>query len=333
MHANDETTEAEAMPAVRGTRARAWLRVGCFLACVLVPSLLWTAQRASAELSERALNAGRELERWAQRAGDEGTTLRINGQVLTLTTASTELPIDAVLDRFEGLCARDSGGTAEELTELAQQPKGLPEGFAAERFGVLRSAGEHEGTAACFARSGRGGLAQLFAAVGELAETGDLNAFGKLRYLFVRKSARGSGNHVITVSSEGPLPLLEMWPESGDAPGSDLPAGARPADSVRTLSAEAPGYALTTYESARSPAQALASYASQLASRGYRRIPLEAGEHASADRAEQAPSQVFAQGNDVLILFATEHEGTSGSLVSATRIVRRGYAAAGEERP
>jgi hypothetical protein len=334
MDAKDHATEANATPR-RGSRVRAYLRLFAFLVCVLGGSLLWTAQYASAELSERALIAGRQLERLAEHGASAGTTLRINGQVLTLTSATTELPIETVLDRFERLCARDSGGSAEELAALAAAPAGLPEGFDVRRFGVLRTESAHEGTAACFAREGKGGLAQLFGAVSALAESGDLQAFGQLRYLFVRRSERSGGNHVLTVSSEGALPLLQMWPETGDAPGRDLVDGVRPPEATRTLSAEAAGYALTTYESARPGDEALASYGAQLARRGYRRMPL-AVEDRQAPQAREparapAPSQVFVQGNDVLILFATEQDDAPGSLVSATRIVRRGYVAAAED--
>jgi hypothetical protein len=305
----------------RSERRRGLLRLATFVVVVLGASALWVAQRASAELGARALFVGRELAPIAEHAGEGSTALRLNGQAFALHSASTELSVGAVLDRFERLCARDSGGTAAELAALAADGK-LPEGLMVERFGVLRSESEREGNAACFARE-RGGLAALYDAAVKLGETGDSSGFGQLRYLFVRDSSRSGTRHIVTVTSDGPLRLLDMLPGAGDAPGSDLVAGVRPPDAERSLSAEGGGYGLVAYESKRAALDALAGYGAGLLAQGYERLALPAVPTPLA--AEEPVTHVYARGNDRLILFAAEREDEAGSLVSGMRIVRPGY--------
>ena len=317
-------------------RARAWLRVALCASCVALLSAVWMVRRASAELSERTLAMGRQLAQLAD-AAPAGTGLRINGHTLVLGTASTTRSIDQVLDRFEALCAQASGGVASELAERVRGGTKLPAPLEPQRFGVMRASGEGEGSAACMAREGSGGIQGLFEAVRQLSQTGSTSGFGQLRYVIARTSQHDGSTHVVTLSSDGPLELAEMWPESGDAPGTDFPAGVRPPEAVRTLSAEGVGapYGLTVYESTRAPDEVLASYTRQLRAKEYVEVPFaEPGEPSeqSDDSSGGLPSRVFMRDRDVVILLATPGE-TGGSVVSATHLQRTGYVAADGARP
>jgi hypothetical protein len=291
------------------------VRLGLYLAAIATLSTIFLARRVEAELSERAFSLGRQLDRMSTIAAGT-TTFEVNGARMSLTTITREESIPVLLERFAGLCARDSGGVSEQLDELGDK---VPDGLRRGQFGVFRDEREHEGVAACFARQDGGGLEETARRVQLLAETGDFASLGQLRFLWARDLGNGA-SHVLSVSSLGALPLDRMFPESGDAPGKDLSFGVRPAGARRLISAHVEGGKLegALYESKLAPAQALAGYDAPMRELGFARGHLGA---VPAEYVEGA--RVFLRQDETVLVFAQPHE--TSTTVSSFRLANGGF--------
>lgn len=252
-----------------GLKLRALMRLALYLGFVSACSVAWLIHAAHAELEQRALSVGRELER-SPRKLDGTTTLRVNGQELSLNSSVVARSADDVVDRFVKLCAKQQGGIREDLAAAISKGADLPEG---EDFGMFRSArGERDAAAACVARSGAGGMKALVDDLGRALSSGDLGLLGQFRYVYARKARQGGGTHVISIWSHGSFKLDEMFPDRGDVAGRDLVEGARPPSSVRVIAAEGVNnaYQAVFYESGAPLADALEGYGQALERRGYR---------------------------------------------------------------
>jgi hypothetical protein len=291
------------------------LRLGLYLAAIATLSTVWVAHRAEAELSERALSIGRQLDRMGTIAAGT-TTFELNGARMSLTTMTRKESRKVLLDRFASLCARDSGGVAEQLASLGDQ---IPDGLRSGQFGVFRSEKGVEATAACFARQDGGGLEETVRRLNQLVDSGDFASLGQLRYLFVRELGNGE-SHVLSVSSLGALPLDRMFTETGDVPGKDLTFDVRPNGARRLLSAHVEGSKLESaiYESTLPPAQALAGYDAPMQKLGFQRGNLGNIEDAYVDGA-----RVFLRHDETVLVFAEPHD--DHSTVSSFRLANGGF--------
>ncbi|MET0387051.1 MAG: hypothetical protein ABW321_13880, partial [Polyangiales bacterium] len=297
-----------------------WLRLGALFLVLAVGSTCWLLHRASANASERALAAGRQLEQFRDLANGM-STLRVNGQRVTLSSMSSEQSVGDVLDRFGALCSRDSGGIDAELQQLVAAGKRLPSGLDPKRFGILRSEpSAREGVSACFAREGSAGLSDFAARLMRTVETGDFGEMGQLRYVFARRREGATSTHVITVWSQGAIPLAEMFPATGDAPGRDLFDGARPAGSRRVVAAELEGsdHQVAIYETQHVAEAALAGFAGPLLAHGF-----EAGDLSQVETINAIPTRVYLRPDATVLLLADER--ADGTTVSAFRLHNGGY--------
>jgi hypothetical protein len=291
------------------------VRLGLYLAAIATLSTIFLTRRVEAEISERAFSLGRQLDRMGTIAAGT-TTFEVNGARMSLTTITRQESIGALLDRFAGLCARDSGGVSEQLDELGDK---VPDGLRREQFGVFRDEKDGEGVAACFARQDGGGLEETVHRVQRLVETGDFAALGQLRFLWARETG-GGDRHVLSVSSLGALPIDKMFPQDGDAPGKDLSFGVRPAGARRLISAQVEGGKLegALYRSELPPAQALAGYDAPMRDLGFQR-----GELRAVPAEYVSDARVFLRADETVLVFATPHDDFT--TVSSFRLANGGF--------
>ncbi|MET0389077.1 MAG: hypothetical protein ABW321_24090 [Polyangiales bacterium] len=283
-------------------------------------STVWLYQRASAEVSERALQAGRQLSKLEELARGM-STLRINGARMTLSASTSEQDVAAVLNRFGALCSRASGGIDRELAEHVARGARLPAGVDPQTFGILRSQrGELEGVSACFAREGEGGVRDFSERLLRAADSGDLGELGQLRYVFARRRAGSASTQVITVWSDGALPIAEMFPTHGDVPGRDLFDGARPPDGRRVIAAELEGsdHHIAIYETSAKPEAALAGFDTPLRSQGFAH-----GDLSKVDSISPIPTRVYLRPDATVLVLAEEH--ATSTTISAFRLAHGGY--------
>lgn len=238
---------------------------------------LFLAHRAHAN-TERALDhVGSWLAELRSVVSNQPTALWVNGFRLWLASGHSSKSPAMLLDDFESYC---NGKTGMNLPQEAlarasdeQSPAiGLPNGR-----GAFRIESAERGIVACL--DGKGAAvdaATLAEQARSFLNTGDLAAFGELRYFLVLPGERG-GSVFLTAWTSGSAKLLEMFPEHGDAPGEDLANIPRPAAARRQLSAGVPGMAhLVSYSLGLSIDSALQGYCNQLSDAGWKIRPSDA---------------------------------------------------------
>jgi hypothetical protein len=283
-------------------RLRGWLRVAGFLA-VVSAGLGYVAVRSAYAETERAIRGlGQQL---VQELGpalvSTPQALSINGERLFISSTQSALSVREVLDQLAASCASRTASSAPLpwIGQLPSAPAHSPRDGAREaaaqepslllrallddpgRLSILRNDSAEEGHLACLAQPGRErGLSAFLERAGDFVASGDLSRLGDVRYVAARKLENGK-THVIAVWSEGEFRIGALFPEAGDAPGSDLPDVPRPPDATRQLCATAAGraFGLRLYDSARPRHEVLAFYERELPSRGWDPLPtgLEAG--------------------------------------------------------
>jgi hypothetical protein len=318
--ANSLATSARTSARERATGA---LRVGALLSVLSGGLSYWCVRSAYAETEQRVWQLGQQL------LADMGPSLvgepqgvLLNGQPLFVATRQSELSVSRVLDGFAAGCVAPDARLAlppelrEPATAGADAARSLLD--APTRFGVIRAESEAGGQLACLARRGRpGGLSALVDSVREFLDSGDLSRLGDLRYVTARKLASGR-TQVLAVWSEGALRIGALFPEHGDAPGSDMPQVARPPESTRSLCALAPGrsFGLRLYDSRRSAREVLAFYDRTLPEAGWEPLPLMLDQHELRDgvfaRAFTRAGQAIALGVETTPADAQGELGPAG---------------------
>jgi hypothetical protein len=291
------------------------VRLGLYVAAIATASTVWVARRAGAELAERAFVVGRQLDRMA--AIEAGTSsFEVNGARMSLTTITRKESVTQLLDRFAGLCGRDSGGISAQLDALGDK---VPDGLRRGQFGVFRDERGAEGVAACFAREHGSGVEDLVGRAQQFIDSGDFAAFGQLRFLWTRDLGNGE-RHVLSVSSLGALPLDTMFPEHGDAPGKDLSFGVRPDGATRLISAHIEGgkFEGALYVSKLPPEEALAGYEIPLQKLGFERADL-----GGAPAELVSGARVFLRHDETVLVFAQPHQDST--TVSSFRLAHGGF--------
>jgi hypothetical protein len=316
----------------RRSRVMPWLRVAAYLAVVNALALCLVARSVSASIDQRALAAGHELERLRDFI-DRPTLVRLNGQDMVISSVTVPAPVSEVLDRFAADCDAKSGGLARDIRALPERARSvLPASYAAH-FGVLRAmSSDEEGASACIAQGDEGGLRAFADHAKTFVATGDASGFGRLQYVFARRTAAGS--HVVIVWSTGPIRPLAMFPDEGDAPGNDGPDGVRPPSAVRLVSASAADapYFLGIYQSAESGPNVLSHYDATMAAHGWTAQPIYAQPGAAAPSSSSGPSRAYTKGGAATILY-TEVQGPRTLVALVEMGTRGGVTAASDGAP
>jgi hypothetical protein len=261
---------------------RPLLRVWALLSALsLVCSAVLAAQAKAA--SERALfGLADHMMRFAGALHQTTPVeLKLNGASFFLSNATVPAPVGEVLDRFAAKCAEKNGqigrAWADEAALAGRTLSGLSGVDEASGVldGVLRQEVDGAGYVVCFEAPDGSTLApsELVARFERFIQSGDVADVGHLRYVRVtRAQSRADHSFFVAVWTEGALPIYEMFPEHGDAPGRDPIGLTRPSDARRILSSEQPGrdVLVTMYQSAAATRADLQRfYTSMLQERGY----------------------------------------------------------------
>lgn len=259
-------------------------RVAAYLSLLLGGASIWSLHHA---LAQAELSMSRRGEKLARELGPlligQPQTLSLNGQRLVFASRQSALGPHEVMERFAQHCAGENTQAPDGVLATVQptSKRGSNDGVFARlldafgQLGVLRSERDGEGQLACFARTReRAGLEKLAQDVRAFVQDGDFARLGDLRYVTARRQQNGQ-THVLVVWSEGPLRLGALFPEHGDAPGSDMQDVPRPPGSKRQFCALGFGhaYGMRQYIARGSSDQLLAYYASELPKRGWEEVP------------------------------------------------------------
>jgi hypothetical protein len=248
-------------------RLRGLARAFVYISCVTVASGFVSMRHARGEFQSRTLEFGKQMSELAQSAHNELTTIVFNGQRVHVGSATTQSTPREVLDRYEEYCKTNAASPS--MTPNEPQDEGL------QKAGFRRidaPDGDSEGAVVvCFVK-GPNSKGDARAAFDAFAESGDLGAFGELRYAYVKKGAHGK-TLVLTAWTEGTFNLLKIAPPApgADVPGEDLAEVPRVAGSVRMLSARAEGtaYAANVYRTGDSPEKVFAFYDDVMQKKGW----------------------------------------------------------------
>lgn len=265
---------------VSGSRGGTWkkvLRLGAFTLFASLCGAGLAIRSVYADAENAALGLGQEL----GRLDGAGSTraIRLNNQEMHVVAVTEQESYVDLLDKVEAACRDGSpaGGALQELSPEAR--KHMPSDTASARAaGVLRKDGSGEGVVACLLREEpehSPGKAEIVSRLQRFAETGDLSAIGRLRYVYARAIGTGQA-HVVAAWTEGKFDVGALLPPKtgGDTPGSDSRNAPRPADSVRLLTADVEGvpYALRLYDAAGAPEAVLAGYEAGLLDNGWSKV-------------------------------------------------------------
>ena len=290
-------------------RVRGVLRVGATLTVISLVGAGLAARSAHGSVSEQALVTGRQLAKLGEFT-KSSERLLLNGQALDISSATTDLSMGQVLDRFEALC-KEEGVVPRDLREV-QGVLGDPT-LAKEasrlNFGVLRQETKDDGVIACAVRDPKNGKRPFWDGFTAFAESWDLAEIGHPRYAYVRKLESGH-THVLTVWTDGSFKVTAMVPptEGADAPGADSVNISRPPNSVRYLSASAEGrpHGIRVYESKASSKEILAGYEKDMVAKGYEQVFV----------GEDAPQARYFSRGGVDVVVVADQDGDR-TLVSA----------------
>jgi hypothetical protein len=213
----------------------AMARLGCMLAALCTLAILALGLDARARAHELMQDAGSVMLGYADTDHfDPARTLVLNGTPLHLRSGSTADSVSALLDIFHQRCKRVGAGLGQLAAPGALSAREALHVPALD--GVLRLNDERGGYVACLdLRASSLTITELRARVRAFIATGDAGAVGDVRLLWARR--QGQHTSYVALWSEGRLPLQEMFPTSGDAPGRDAPDLPRPRGARRTLSA------------------------------------------------------------------------------------------------
>jgi hypothetical protein len=256
-------------------QAKKLLRAATYVALVALVFLVALTRSVWGSVRDDAFEVGSSLASLGEVLGPS-YTVRLNGESVHVSSATTDLGVGRVLDRFERECREHTGGLAEELQRLQETLSSrLPpilEGPAG--FGIVRRDDEQRGVVGCLARAGSGGLPAIGEALRAFERTGDLSSFGHLRYVAAQRQPDGK-THVVSAWSDGPLHVGAMFPAEADAPGIDPGPAARPPRARRLLSASVEGapFGIQVYASKDEPDAVLAHYDREMAPAGWDAVP------------------------------------------------------------
>jgi hypothetical protein len=238
------TTKVERMK-----KARGYLRVAAYLGVLALVLCAVSIRSARAEVAEQALAMGRQM---AMLAGAEGETTRVlvNGQAVLVGSTVSSDATSLVLDRFEDHCKKNLAQTSDSwrsaLTKRDRESEPQSEASAFET-GVLRT-GTDDGIIVCFTRT-PGSKASVQEALDSFGRTGDLNAFGALRFAYAKPTSNGQ-THVLTVWTEEGFDFRKiMFEEGKDVAGEDFAEVPRLPSSTRMMATRIDGapYGMNVY--------------------------------------------------------------------------------------
>lgn len=262
---------------------RGMARVAGYFSVVTLVCGVITLRHARAEYQNQTLMFGRQMLELAKASNHEITQIVFNGQPVHVGTSVTEDPPEKVLGRYEEYC-KANRGQLDDFFDLEGSPdarkavdrkKAEADGqdsSALAKAGFVRAEDEKDGsgTVVCFVKGPRSKSTTKEAFESFMA-TGELGAFGELRFAYASKGPSGR-TLVLTAWTDSTFNLRAMMPDDGqDAPGEDFPEIPRVPNSTRVMSAKAAGtpYAVNVYKTTDAPMKTLKFFDEEMKARGW----------------------------------------------------------------
>lgn len=261
------------------------LRVSTYLAIVGGLAGFCLARAAAARIDEAVEHFGESLLRkLGPNVIGQTQQVIVNGQPVFFSSTVTDRSVAVTLDELQRHCDSVASPALSSIEALppATQREILGGLDSAQQLGTGRyETDDHAlGQVACIAHPQDGAtLEQAIERGLRFLDTGDLSELGDARYFVVRQ-VEGGLTHVISIWTEGHFDLLGMFPDDGDAPGSDSDALPRPPSARRNFTGIVPErpYAVRMYESRETREAILQHYDRQMAAAGWVERPTSEGD-------------------------------------------------------
>jgi hypothetical protein len=298
--------------AFKSARVRGALRVAAYVSLVNAAVTLLLLRSAYGD-AERAVD--RVASRLMRELGplvDSPQAMTINGNRMYLSTRTVDMSVKDAVDAVDRHCRERGGGFSEEVNALPGVNRQIPASARdLNKLGVARSDQDtpnaDRAQIACIAQPAEAkGFESFLKRVDRFVSTGDLSQLGDVRYFRAERLENGR-THVLSMWTEGKFDLWSMFPEQGDAPGSDSRDVPRPKDSVRLLTAlSADGrQGVRIYESANPPERLLTEYERAMAARQWQLAPLSMSETQVISRTDEA-RLFFKEGAAALVVASAD---------------------------
>lgn len=267
----------------KAKRIRGLVRVwGYFSGLMLVCGII-SVRHARAEYQDQTLRFGRQMVALAKASNHEVTKIIFNGQPVHVGSSVTEDSPANVLTRYEEYCRASPGQMGVDFTEI--EKAGVKNPFAPKadapgasnadlpeiaKAGYVRSGTDEDGAVVCFVKGAKTKPSTAEAFQSFMA-TGELGAFGELRYAYAAKGPSGR-TLVLTVWTDSAFNLRDIVPEDGhDCAGEDFPEIPRVPSSTRIMSARADGmpYGVNVYKTSDSPSKTFEFFDNAMKSAGW----------------------------------------------------------------
>lgn len=295
-------------------RVRGLARVAVYFSCATLVSGVISVRHARAEYQDQTLAFGRQMFQLAKASNHEVTKIHFNGQPVHVASSSTADSPESVLARYEAYCQANRGQEPGDLfgdvgsdfepaapahANRPASPDGGEAANAIAKAGFVRSGSDTDGSVICFAKGPKAKPTTKEAVAAFLA-TGELGAFGELRYAYAAQGPSGK-TLVLTVWTDSTFNLRDMIPADGeDAPGEDFPELPRVPNATRVMSARADRmpYGVNLYKTSDAPDKTLSFFDQEMKARGWFTYDPEmtVAEHAGLGRAYMKDAVVITLG-------------------------------------
>lgn len=295
------------------------LRVGLFLVAVWAGLAYLATRKAEAEVREMMLGMGAELMRFPGSTQGVERDVEFNGAVVHMMEGSVNRPVNEVLDYFEARCM-ELDRSHERLLEL-QQEGFLGEGDLTLSDSVMRHDYGPTAFVACLdpgEEHDNGDPDSIGDRLSAFLESGDLADVGALRYVYVERHQDDGGeemSQIVSLYTDGPVNIYDMFPTAGDAAGADVDDVPRPPGSRRILSSRVVGrpYGVTMYASETSSAEDLDRYyRAALPELGWAEIASHEGERVTVDGMKL---YTVSKGERIVTVALSEEEGVTSTTI------------------
>ena len=269
-------------------------------------------RNARAEITNRTMELGRQMAQLASATNHEINKISLNGQAIWVGSATADGAAAAILDRYESYCQKNSAQPTDSWRDLASKTDAsVDKSFMST--GVLRGGTKQEGTVLCFTKSesSKPTVAEAFRSFGE---TGELGAFGSLRYVYVKQGENGRAS-VLTAWTDDKFSIKNLVPEEGkDSGGLEFPNIPRPPANTRVLSAQIVDspYGVNVYQGQEAPAKILAFYDDEMKKRGWFGFDPELEKVSAGDgNTNPAMGRLYERDGVVLTIASKVEEGAT----------------------
>jgi hypothetical protein len=282
------------------------LRVSAYLALVSLCCSVFAVRAARAAFGEVSLALGQQLHEVSDLLGTS-KLVELNGQPFRISTTVAPELASVVLDRFAEACRNHPSELARMSSGAAGSTRLAAARDASGHEPLVRLDGKGDGVLGCLVDSAQSGVrSSLPEAMRSFLSSRDAGVFGDFLVVYAKDQGKGK-SHVVAVWTRGSFKVLDLFPERGDAPGSDSVLAGRPRDARRILSGAASGepYGVRIYESSKAPAELLASFESDMLTRGWSQL-------SRADA--RTSSRTLMHDSGVLAILSTSMSGGKSAL-------------------